>query len=94
MVEFMLVLPLLVVLLYGIIEVSRLVFIFASVNASQAARYGAVAGEIQNGYYYQDCDGIGDIVQTDQQLLLTLMKSTLHMTAVSHLMAHRSKFPI
>ncbi len=63
MVEFMLVLPLLVVLLYGIIEVSRLVFIFASVaNASrQAARYGAVAGEIQNGYYYQDCDGIRDV---------------------------------
>lgn len=63
MVEFMLVLPLLVVLLYGIIEVSRLVFIFASVaNASrQAARYGAVAGEIGNGYYYQDCDGIRDV---------------------------------
>ena len=63
MVEFMLVLPLLVVLLYGIIEVSRLVFIFASVaNASrQAARYGAVAGEMENGYYYQDCDGIRDV---------------------------------
>ena len=43
MVEFMLALPVLVALIYGIIEVSRLVFIFASVsNASrQAARYGA-----------------------------------------------------
>ena len=63
MVEFMLVLPLLVVLLYGIIEVSRLVFIFASVaNASrQAARYGAVAGETESGYYYQDCEGIRDV---------------------------------
>lgn len=63
MVEFMLVLPLLVVLLYGIIEVSRLVFIFASVaNASrQAARYGAVAGATESGYYYQDCEGIRDI---------------------------------
>ncbi len=63
MVEFMLVLPLLVVLLYGIIEVSRLVFIFASVaNASrQAARYGAVAGEMDNGYFYQDCEGIRDV---------------------------------
>lgn len=63
MVEFMLVLPLLVVLIYGIIEVSRLVFTFASVaNASrQAARYGAVAGETENGYYYQDCEGIRDI---------------------------------
>ncbi len=63
MVEFMLVLPLLVVLLYGIIEVSRLVFIFASVaNASrQAARYGAVAGETNNGFYYQDCQGIREV---------------------------------
>lgn len=63
MVEFMLIMPLLVVLLYGIIEISRLVFIFASVaNASrQAARYGAVAGEMENGYYYQDCEGIRDV---------------------------------
>lgn len=63
MVEFMLVLPLLVLLLYGIIELSRLIFIFASVaNASrQAARYGAVAGETENGYYYQDCEGIRDV---------------------------------
>ncbi len=63
MVEFMLVLPLMVILLYGIIEVSRLVFIFASVanGSRQAARYGAVAGETQNGYYYQDCEGIRDV---------------------------------
>jgi len=63
MVEFMLVLPLLVVLLYGIIEVSRLVFIFASVaNASrQAARYGAAAGQTEDGYYYQNCAGIRDV---------------------------------
>ena len=47
MVEFMLALPVLVALIYGIIEVSRLIFIFASVaNASrQAARYGAGSGE-------------------------------------------------
>ncbi len=63
MVEFMLALPLLVVLIYGIIEVSRLTFIFASVaNASrQAARYGAAGGETENGYYYQDCEGIRDV---------------------------------
>ncbi|MFN8433819.1 MAG: TadE/TadG family type IV pilus assembly protein [Anaerolineales bacterium] len=63
-VEFMLVLPILVLILYGIIEVSRLVFIFASVsNASrQAARYGAGSGEpITNTTYYQDCDGIRDV---------------------------------
>lgn len=64
MVEFMLVLPVLVILLYGIIEFSRLIFIFASVsNASrQAARYGAGAGEVNDGTtFYQDCDGIREV---------------------------------
>lgn len=63
MVEFMLALPVLIALIYGIIEVSRLVFIFASVsNASrQAARYGAGSGQpITDITYYQDCDGIRD----------------------------------
>ncbi|MFN3490727.1 MAG: TadE family protein [Anaerolineales bacterium] len=61
MVEFMLVMPILIILLYGIIEFSRLIFIFASVsNASrQAARYGAGAGEVNDGTtFYQDCEGI------------------------------------
>ena len=60
MVEFMLTLPLLVLLIYGTIEVARLIFIFSSVaNASrQAARYGSGAGEVGNTYFYQDCDGI------------------------------------
>ncbi|HMZ08795.1 MAG TPA: TadE/TadG family type IV pilus assembly protein [Anaerolineales bacterium] len=63
MVEFAMVLPLLLILLYGIIELSRLVFIFASVaNASrQAARYGAGSGEFDGITYYQDCDGIRDV---------------------------------
>ncbi len=60
MVEFMLTLPLLLLLIYGTIEVARLIFIFSSVaNASrQAARYGSAAGEIDNIAYYQDCEGI------------------------------------
>ena len=59
-VEFMLALPVLLLLLYGIIEVGRLIFIFSSVaNASrQAARYGSASGEIDNVAFYQDCDGI------------------------------------
>ena len=59
-VEFMLALPVLLMLLYGIIEVGRLIFIFSSVaNASrQAARYGSASGEIDNVTFYQDCDGI------------------------------------
>lgn len=64
MVEFMLVMPILIILLYGIIEFSRLIFIFASVsNASrQAARYGAGAGEVNDGTtFYQDCEGIREV---------------------------------
>ena len=59
-VEFMLALPVLLILLYGIIEVGRLIFIFSSVaNASrQAARYGSASGEIDNVAFYQNCDGI------------------------------------
>jgi len=59
-VEFMLALPVLLMLIYGIIEVGRLIFIFSSVaNASrQAARYGAASGEIDNVSFYQNCEGI------------------------------------
>lgn len=49
-VEFMLALPVLMMLLYGIIEVGHLIFIFSSVaNASrQAARYGSASGQISS----------------------------------------------
>ena len=71
MVEFMLALPLLLVLIYGTIEVSRLIFIFSSVaNASrQAARYGSTTGQINDVAYYQDCDGIRDAA--DQSAYIT-----------------------
>lgn len=60
MVEFMLALPILLILIYAIIEFSRMIFILASVaNASrQAARYGAGSGELDGYNYYQDCEGI------------------------------------
>ena len=47
-VEFALVLPLLLVLMLGIIEVGRLLFIYSSVNSAsrEAARYGSAAGEV------------------------------------------------
>ena len=65
MVEFALVLPFLLLLLYGIIELARLAFIFSSAsNASRAAaRYGAASGENAEGIpHYRDCDGIRKIV--------------------------------
>lgn len=61
MVEFALILPLLLVLFLGVIEVGRLLFIYSSVTTAsrEAARYGSAAGDI-GGYiaHYQDCAGI------------------------------------
>lgn len=61
LVEFALVLPLLLVLIMGVIEVGRLLFIYSSVTTAsrEAARYGSAAGDI-GGYipHYQDCAGI------------------------------------
>ena len=72
MVEFMLALPILLMLLYGMIEVGRLIFIFSSVaNASrQAARYGSVSGEINNVSYYQDCDGIREVANQSAFIII------------------------
>ena len=62
MVEFALILPLLLLLLFGIIEVGRMFLIYVSVSAAsrEAARYASAAGESQTASkdYYQDCAGI------------------------------------
>ncbi|MDD2921261.1 MAG: TadE/TadG family type IV pilus assembly protein, partial [Anaerolineales bacterium] len=61
MVEFALVLPILLTLLYGMMETGRLLFIYASTvtAARQAARYGSATGTSPSGVpYYQDCPGI------------------------------------
>src|SRR5687768_8253403 len=61
MVEFAIALPILLMLLYGILEAGRLLFIYSSiVTASrQAVRYGTATGLGDNGVpRYQDCAGI------------------------------------
>lgn len=60
MIEFALALPILLALLYGTIEVSRLIFIFSSVAIAsrQAARYGSASGDVNGVPFYQNCDGI------------------------------------
>jgi hypothetical protein len=66
MVEFAIALPLLLLILYGVIELARIAFIFSSTsNASRAAaRYGAGAGENSDGTpHYLDCDGIREIAK-------------------------------
>ena len=61
MVEFALVIPLLLVLVFGIIEAGRLMWLYSAVLSSsrEAARYGSASGEISGSLrYYADCDGI------------------------------------
>lgn len=62
MVEFALVLPILLLLIYGILEVGRLIFVYSSVvsSARSAARYGAATGLNAAGtaQRYQDCNGM------------------------------------
>ncbi len=61
MAEFALALPFLLMLVLGVIEAGRLLFIYSATNTAsrEAARYGSAAGDI-GGYvaHYQDCDGI------------------------------------
>ncbi len=61
MVEFALVLPLLLLLMLGIIEVGRLLFTYSLVYSSvrEAARYGSASGDV-GGFvaHYEDCTGI------------------------------------
>ena len=67
MAEFALVLPVLLLVVYGLLEAGRLLFIFATVNTAsrQAVRYGSAIGLVDtdgNGTLdtprYQDCNGI------------------------------------
>jgi hypothetical protein len=67
MLEFALALPLLLTLLYGLLETGRLTFIYASTvtAARQAVRYGSATGTGPNGVpYYQDCAGIEAAAQS------------------------------
>ncbi len=65
-VEFAIALPILLLIVYGLIETGRLLFIYTSViNAGrQAARYGSTSGVGPNGVpRYQDCAGIREAAQ-------------------------------
>ena len=63
MVEFALVLPLLLVLIFGIIEAGRLLFLYSAVMSAsrEAVRYGSASGDVTGlTTYYEDCTGIQD----------------------------------
>jgi len=61
MVEFALVMPLLLLLLFGIIEFGRLLLFYSSVVSAsrEGARYGSAAGDVGDSTaHYEDCAGI------------------------------------
>jgi Flp pilus assembly protein TadG len=60
MVEFALVLPIVLLIVFGVIEFGYLLFVFSSVNTASrdAARYGIAVGDVSGDLRYYDCDGI------------------------------------
>lgn len=61
MVEFALALPILLLLMFGIIEGGRLLFLYSAVQSAsrEAVRYGSASGEVSGlTPYYMDCTGI------------------------------------
>lgn len=70
-VEFAIVLPILLLVVYGLIETGRLLFIYSSVNNAtrQAARYGSTSGIGPNGVErYKDCAGIRETAKSSDFL--------------------------
>ena len=61
-VEFALVIPILLLIVFGIFEAGHMVFVYASVlnAAREAARYGSVTGYINGSPQYEDCAGIAN----------------------------------
>ena len=64
LVEFALVLPVLLLVIVGIIEFGRLIFMYSAVAAAsrEGARYGAAADNDGGTYRYADCDSIVDTI--------------------------------
>jgi hypothetical protein len=62
MVEFALVFPIVLLIVYGLIEFGRMLFIYNSTTsaAREGARYGSAAGDVTGNFlpHYADCDGI------------------------------------
>jgi Flp pilus assembly protein TadG len=66
-VEFAIVLPILMMLLVGILEVGRMIFIYSAVNnaSREAARYGSAVGLADGGAYskFQYCSEIRNVAR-------------------------------
>ena len=59
-VEIALILPILLLVVLGIMEMGRMLFFYSSVVSAsrEGARYGAAVGDINGVPFYEDCDGI------------------------------------
>jgi len=71
-VEFAIALPILLVLVIGIFEVARVIFIYSAVtNASRnASRYASAVGRLENGLTkYNYCQGIKDLATQSAYLV-------------------------
>jgi hypothetical protein len=80
MVEFALVLPMLLLLLFGIIELGRLMVIYTSVAAAsrEGARYGSASGDSDNDVpFYMDIAGIEAAVR---RMTLLVAPDTIEIT--------------
>jgi Flp pilus assembly protein TadG len=65
-VEFAIALPILLMLLVGILEVGRMVFVYSAVNnaSREAARYGSAFGLGDSGFHkYMHCAGIREMAK-------------------------------
>ena len=60
LVEFALILPLLLMIVYGLFEVGRAIFIYSTVISAtrEATRYGSTTGLVGGQPRYKDCAGI------------------------------------
>jgi hypothetical protein len=58
--EFALILPILLLLIFGVMEFGRMLFIYSAVFTAtrEAARYGSAAGKVDGTPRYNDCVGI------------------------------------
>jgi hypothetical protein len=79
LVEFALTVPIFLMLVFGIIDLARLVFAYTQVidAARQGVRYGIVEGLEKGNYQYLDCNGIKNAAQDTPGLV---PKSALNVT--------------
>ncbi len=79
MVEFTLALPILLLVMYGLIETGRVIFIYSTVVTAsrEAVRFGSAWGVDDAGYpHYQDCTGIRNAAK-NVGFLLNLQDSNI-----------------